>query len=135
MTRELKFRAWDGKHIYYLETMEPGNEVWIEPDVNDIMQFTGLKDKNGKEIYEGDVVLVPDTYKDVVLEDGSGPTEPANHLAAVVFKDGSFGVEISESGEDFKKGFYPFAMVEYLIGATEFEVIGNLYENPDLVGR
>ena len=82
-----------------------------------LMQFTGLKDKNGKEIYEGDILNVVYegdeniyeveycAYKDYPAFDLNGWEGEANGLA-----------EIVQSGE-------------YEI----FEVIGNIYENPDLV--
>lgn len=66
--REIKFRAWDGKRMYY----DP-NDFYLRMDGSCfdvfegemdepicgqpiLMQYTGLKDKNGKEIYEGDIV-------------------------------------------------------------------------------
>ena len=66
MNREVKFRAWDGSQMIYRGlydrnwyTDEKGGKVVrsINPnDINDlkVMQYTGLKDKNGREIYEGD---------------------------------------------------------------------------------
>lgn len=104
-----------------------------------LMQSTGLTDKNGREIFEGDVLLIPDEWKDVVIpETGEGPMEPFNHLAAVVFQEGAFGVHVTNSGENLKRGFVSFRSLEHeLMGEgfvkNECEVIGNIYENPDLL--
>ena len=56
--REIKFRAWDGEHMndmnylanWHLGMINPNDELPL------FMQFTGLHDKNGKEIYEGDII-------------------------------------------------------------------------------
>lgn len=92
-----------------------------------ISQFTGLHDKNGKEIYEGDIILF---QKFSNWDDDS----MKRHKATVIFKEGCFMWEILEFG---KKS------VTYYANATEplrntnsiwgLEVIGNIYENQELL--
>lgn len=55
--REIKFRAWDKNKMYFLELVG-NNFMWIneQPEQGKLMQYTGLKDKNGKEIYFGDIL-------------------------------------------------------------------------------
>jgi len=110
-----------------------GSYTIMNLDALEVMQYTGLKDKNGKEIYEGDIVLIEDTYKERILDDGSGPIEPFNHLAPVVFEHAEFGVKIKDGADIFCSGFWAFAGIEYETGQNEFEVIGNIYENPELL--
>lgn len=53
--REIKFRAWDGKRMF-LACITVWPEGICNPTGIPLMQFTGLKDKNGVEIYEGDIL-------------------------------------------------------------------------------
>ena len=127
--RDIKFRAWDKderKMIYEVEKTYDdtcrGKGVYeacfgdvLESDRYEVMQFTGLHDGKFKEVYEGDIVTVLPRFK------GRTYTGP------IVFKGGAFVAE----------GFYfphhddPTDVWE----AGEYvEVIGNIYENPELIG-
>lgn len=115
--REIKFRAWDivRKRMLYNEDLWdiPYNEIFIHtPDQRalEVMQYTGLIDRNGKEIYEGDI-LDYGTY---------GKFE-------VVWHRGSF--KIRKLG--FKNGNLHYLGDCYF---DELMVVGNIYEDPELLG-
>lgn len=88
-------------------------------------EFIGITDKNGKEIFEGDVVLFADFYGgkfeaymgewQEVFEDLQG---------AIVFEDGAFCIT--------RNNDYAIPLCE-ILPSIEFEVIGNIYENPELL--
>jgi uncharacterized phage protein (TIGR01671 family) len=149
--REIKFRVFDTQTKQFIpnddeewpvEIYRDGivqaliDNEWVSPPRLVLMQFTGLKDKNGKEINEGDILLIPDDYTEVITDDGQGPTEPCNHLSVVVFKEGAFGVEIIDPANIYRRGFHSMDFIHRDIGDSSeelFEVIGNIYENPELL--
>jgi uncharacterized phage protein (TIGR01671 family) len=120
MTRDIKFRAWDGVGMNKPFTL---GHPWAGDmfDSNDIiMQYTGLKDKNGKEIYEGDIL------RPVGIEHmGVG----GKFDVEVIFKHGTFG------WESLTNGFIPAGAitVDDVRMTERTEVIGNVYENPELL--
>jgi uncharacterized phage protein (TIGR01671 family) len=142
MNREIKFRAWDGKTMcpvaqiewdsdldvnralcaYQIE-VEGFADVALEWVVEDeglvLMQFTGLKDKNGKEIYEGDIL----------------PARFGLGNRAVVWDVGACGFELVDGfGDDFTEGEHLLDVSGELdLGYNPWEVVGNIYENPDLI--
>jgi uncharacterized phage protein (TIGR01671 family) len=133
--REIKFRAWHKAHqrMYYSDFVvkftgtllwwvsEHGYDELMGTDKAIPMQFTGLKDKNGKEIYEGDVVEeLEDSYYSIEEDDDREVL-------------GKFVIEYDVNG------FWPKHREsnEYGWGEDDakdnFRVIGNIYENPELI--
>lgn len=143
--REIKFRArpidsheWIygggvqvfGDKIVILHANSNNNPTLTIIDPKSVGQCTSLKDKNDIEIYEGDIVLIPDDETVPITDEGAGPKDPANHLAPIIFTNGCFGPDIQESADYYEKGFTSFSSLE---GAEYLEVIGNIYSNPDIM--
>jgi uncharacterized phage protein (TIGR01671 family) len=85
------------------------------------MQFTGLKDKNGREIYEGDIVRLWEWRVEYL------PSEPFEYAKAKVVWDDESAAFFYEK---FTEPGTPWMMNDDIEGV---EVIGNVYENPDLL--
>jgi uncharacterized phage protein (TIGR01671 family) len=143
MERQIKFRCWDGKRMTTSGIMFNCSTGCLEvpKTVNDpemiLMQYTGLKDKNGKEIYEGDIVQ--SMKDDWSFCDGWANDDerwiPYNKKEKEVPKivDVTDVVTMDRfpvywlKNEDF--GYEG----EHLQTPEYFEVIGNIHENPDLL--
>lgn len=117
MNKEIKFRIWDkltNKFVQlYLDDFYDWKSGIINFSINkDFVwqQFTNSKDKNGKEIYDGDIVFIPDSWKQEVK-----------------FIDGVFGIDWLE--DDGNIYFTPLSQLIEL----KLEIIGNIFENPDLI--
>ena len=143
--REIKFRVWDRKKMIYINGMkyillyddgsgsieEDGERLLIIHDDNPIMQFTGLFDKNGKEIYEGDIIYNDNHFGCVC---GSGEFTDQYPSKRIIIWDNEYCqfkfefVDINMKGAGCS-GF----MLCKKNTETEFEIIGNIYENPELL--
>lgn len=135
MNREIKFRAWDKRMSRMLQNAMPmrGSIWWNNGDCfdgcgkeYDVMQFTGIKDANGNEIYEGDVV------KTFWQHDGH-INRDYEVIGAVGYHEGMAQFLITNDAKDQWCPFYSFEREEYFPDYTV--VIGNIYENPDMLPR
>lgn len=123
--REIKYQGWNGKQILQVVRVHIDDDgaIWWSNDFkqlkiynaehNPMRQYTGLHDKNGKEIYESDIVdLLPDGY--------------VKEKAVVVWDNQRGGWGYRRTSEASEGG---------LVYATwqPLEVIGNIYENPELL--
>lgn len=121
--REIKFRAWEKnlKEIIPIHSINFENKMvniesaWRLFDEVVLMQFTGLKDKNGKEIYEGDILS----------------TDLSRPYLIVEFRNGAFLYQCHDIGKDY----YDIMVPVYVeINQDDYsEVIGNIYENQELL--
>lgn len=137
MNREIKFRVWDKyeKQMYPISSIDYdifSQEIRIiavghkngmctaynknhnseKCDITalELMQYTGLHDKNGKEIYEGDIVKIK--YRD---ED----------IGKVIYEYNGFSIDVTNMNKNYGR----VSFVNNFI-----EVIGNIYDNPELLG-
>lgn len=123
---EFKFRAWDkeeNRMIPWDFFCDAGIKDLFNNDSLTVMQFTGLKDKHGKEIFENDIVKV---WINTDLN-----AWEHQQLAQVVFKCGCFCLQNNNRSilldDKCKK--------EPLNKFFECEAIGNIYENLDILGQ
>jgi hypothetical protein len=137
--REIKFRAWHIKErkMYFLEAIDMCFELVTVTKKNsdeqdyaayfrfseiELMQYASLKDKNGVEIYEGDI-----------LELRANSFDRKKDLFQVVFKDGGF----RDEWNNYIGQYLPPDIRNKQGGSVRLneacEVVGNIYENPELL--
>lgn len=121
--RDIKFRVWDGHKMRTDFTMHSDGQVIISASVYAIgfepvlMQYTGLKDANGVEIYEGDII----------------ETSGLEFSREVVKHKVDNSIQTSGHGCSDTKATSGYSIGGYYGGPDKIEVIGNIHENPELL--
>lgn len=118
MSREIKFRAWlpvgewdeKGEKQSYEMVYNLAYEEYLSindllNDTENIMQYTGLRDKNARDIWEGDIV------KDIIM----------GKVGKIIFNDGCFEIYFDEH------------LQVNILFPYDYEIIGNIHENPELL--
>lgn len=132
--RDLKFRAWDNKNKIMIDSSfgnwisfdgiayEEANRKFDTPNIEiervkdlTLMQFTGLKDKLGKEIYEGDIIETDNTS-----------------FFKIIWNQDVMGFEMSIKNCGDRAWFH---VMEGHGGIHTWTVMGNIYQNPELLGN
>lgn len=111
--RIIKFRAWDGEAWFGFSVDSVGGSLgeFLQTKAVAICQFTGLKERNGKEIYEGDLMRsIPNEHE---------PQE----ILEVFWDDQLNGFAMRNKDKNYQTP----------IMETIYTIIGNIYENPELL--
>ena len=121
------YRIWERVYILWGMTNDVPNMIEVDPET--VGQYTGLTDKNGKKIFEGDVV------KAVIVRDLGGGTEKREETGIIGYdKIGMIGLIEKYAGTiPVCSDFFQELTLSGCINDFWFEVIGNIHDNPELL--
>lgn len=105
-----------GETVVKIYDQPMGEEIWFEIEDLELLQYTGLKDKNGVEIYEGDIIRY---FSEVMSK--------KEWICSVEVIGATFAVRTG------KKSYMDGSFLNRLSKDEKLEIIGNIYENPELL--
>ncbi|MDV3518448.1 YopX family protein [Lentilactobacillus otakiensis] len=130
MSREIKFRAWNSvtkemeqvtqinlKNHYVQTTFNKIGYSYGQPDDVIVEQYTGLKDVNGKEIYEGDIIKFFGANKKIKAK---------NEFGIIVYKADRYGAGFNSIIQNKEHGYGGINIAQDI-------VVGNVHTNPELL--
>jgi uncharacterized phage protein (TIGR01671 family) len=140
--REIKFRVWDVGKMFYTVTVGQnpavldGGGEWAEcTESCVVMQYTGLKDKNGKDVYQNDLIKI------TADKENYGSTSYGG-IALIVPQICGYDIKpikpsLEELDEEWRNGGdgWDSTSMWHIDNPDNVEVIGNIYENPELLER
>lgn len=150
MKKEIKFRIFHTQwnRMFYSQPCESqpkrewcpfefpiGFSYYDESHFSSLMQYTGLKDKNEKEIYEGDIVLIPNYEWFEKINESSGYIRKNDVTFQLVWDKYQYKCKPIDAPKNFD-GLHSIDVLFYykhLKWYQTMEIIGNVYENPELL--
>lgn len=138
--RDIRFRAWNKKYDFMMQSVmvaaygsgrrcKYDSEWWEEADI-EIMQYIEMKDKDGEDIYEGDIIEFDD-----VGEEGYEYKEGFDfqNRAVIIWNNGRFELDKPMSDNSEVLDFMNNCHEDFWNALKDCKVIGNIYENPGLL--
>lgn len=124
MKRQLKFRGWDGENMLDPQDLTQSGAYWNWLGKNDVvlMQYTNVQDKNGKDIYEGDIIKF-------TAYDTDGEPFTCFEMVTEINYDGCHPL----NRDDARDSYGLKCRFIYAEDVRNCEVVGNIYQNANLL--